>query len=195
MENKKEIEAIQITFENCVGITIPYKCVTQLDYKTKKYAGECGKDSNINGIITNLDCIIENNGSIIYDADYMEDGSSPIQRLSQYNDICYFDIIYKDGTRESNYVKWYYKNNYDDPQENKNQTSELLRYNKIHIHVEPYIPQYTIFEIFAFPPRTTFKDEENNKYEIQLNSSGKYIDMPMTEKYINMKYTVDKKEG
>lgn len=91
-------------------------------------------------------------------------------------------------------VKWYYKNDFDDPQENKNQISKLLRYNKIHIYVEPYIPKYTLNEIFNFQPGTIFKDEENNKYTLKLNSSGKYIDIPMTEKYINMKYIADRKE-
>lgn len=195
MENKKEIETIQIAFENCVGITIPYRCIKQLNYETKKYSGEYGTDRNIDNIITSLDCIIENDGGISFNLPWMDNRQSPIQRLNQYNDICYFDIIYKDGIKESNSVEWYYDDFYAEPKENKNQTSKLLRYNKIHIHVEPYIPQYTIFEIFSFPPRTIFKDDENNKYEIQLNSSGKYIDMPMTEKYINMKYTVDKKEG
>lgn len=194
MENKKEIETIQIAFENCVGITIPYYCIKQLNYETKEYCGEYGMDKDINGIITNLDCIIENDGSISFNHLWMDDGQSPIQRLNQYNDICYFDIIYKDGTRESNYVEWYYENDYDDPQENKNQTSKLLRYNKIHIYVKPYIPQYTIQEIFSFPIGTHLQDERGNKYIILPNGQGiKSIDLYstcLTEENINMKFII-----
>lgn len=184
MDNKKEIEAISIVFENCESILIPYNCVRKLDYKSSIQEN---KDYDL---ITELDCIIENNGSIKYDTTWSSNTISPIARICQYNDICYFDIIYTDNTKQSNYIKWYYENDYDNPQTNKNQTSKLLEYNKAHIHVEPYIPKYTLSELFGFPPKTIFKDEENNKYEMQLNSSGKYINIPMTEKYINMKYTI-----
>lgn len=138
--SEKEIDHIEICFEDCESIIIPYNCVKELYYKSNTQQNE---DCDL---ITELDCIIENDGSTKYSTTWSGNTTSPITRINQYNDICYFDIIYKDGIKKSNYVDWYYKDDYDQSEENKNQTSELLEYNKIHIHVEPYIPQRTISE-------------------------------------------------
>lgn len=183
-EIKENLKGVQIVFENCESIFIPISCIKQLKYKMQDYKG----NNNIKHLITNLDCIIENDGSITETCGFSSEIQSPIQRINQYNDITYFDFVWKDDSQDSNYVKWYYKNEYDDPQSNKNQATKLLRYNKIHIIVKPYIPKYSINELFQFNSGTKIKDEDGIFYTIEMNNNIKHLDIPMDERHIKMSY-------
>lgn len=193
MKNEKELKqallkylkGIQIVFENCESIFVPIQCIKQLKYKMEDYKG----NSDIKHLITNLDCIIENDGSITRNPNF-SNNESPIQRINRYNDITYFDFTYKDESQDSNYVHWYSdKDSYCDSQSNVNQSSELLRYNKIHIIVKPYIPKYSINELFQFKSGTLFQDEDKQYFElVQKKNGDKYLNIPMDEKHINMSY-------
>ena len=182
-EIKKNLKGVQIVFENCESMFIPTNCIKQLKYEMEEYTD----DDNIKNLITKLDCIIENNGSITKPGFTKECKTSPIQRINQYNDITYFDFVYKDDSKDSNYVHWY-NDEYGYCQNNNGQSSELLRYNKIHIIVKPYIPKYSINEIFQFPIGTKIKDEDETIYTIEIDNDIKHINIPMDEKHINMSY-------
>jgi hypothetical protein len=182
-EIKEKLKGIQIVFENCESMFIPINCIKQLKYEMEEYKG----DSDIKNLITKLDCVIENNGTITRNPDFVEK-ESPIQRINQYDDICYFDFMYKDGSQDSNYVHWYNDENKYNSENNDGQSSKLLRYNKIHIIVKPYIPKYSINEIFQFPVGTKIKDENEVVYIIEINNDIKHINIPMDEKHINMSY-------
>lgn len=157
-----QIKNIQIDFENCEGISIPYNCFKNLTFKLD----ETKKDENCDGHIINMECTIIDNGNITYSTTWSSNRTSPIERLNQYEDICWFDILYSDDTKKSYYVDWYYESDYANPQENKNQTNQLMDYKTIHIKVEPYEQKYTVSEIFDFDEGTKFKDEDNNLYYI-----------------------------
>lgn len=175
----KKIKQINMTFENCESVVIPNVCIKKLDYKLDK------KDN-----IINLDCIIENDGSICSNP---FDNKSPIQRINEYDDITSIDIIYTDNSSNNYCVSWYDDGYYHIQSSNKNQYSKILRYNKIHIIIEPFIPTYKINEIFDLPIGTIIQGEDQNKYTIySFKNNSKRTDIPMDMEHITMKYIVSK---
>ena len=179
---KKNLKAIEFVFENTESMCIPIECINKLDFEI---------DNNNKNVFTYLNCVIKNNGSI---KSYPDDSTSPILRLSKWDDICNCNFIFKNGLPEDHSIEWYVEDNpYIIEQSNKGQSSNLLRYNIIEILIKPYIPTYTIQEIFSLPIGTHIQDEEGNKYIILPNEQDiKTIDLYstcLTEKSINMKFT------
>lgn len=180
---KKELKAIEFVFENMESMYIPIDCINKLDFEI---------DNGNKNVFTYLNCIIEDNGSIKSNPD---DSASPICRLSRFDDICDCNFIFKDNSHEEYGVQWYREDNpYIIEENNKGQSSNLLRYNMIEILIKHYIPQYTIQEIFSFPIGTHLQDERGNKYIILPNGQGiKSIDLYstcLTEENINMKFII-----
>lgn len=85
-----EISAIQFTFENCEGITIPISCFSDLKYKIEK------------GCMTEFQANIKDNLHI--DCSELYDSCvSPIQRISK-NDITQIQLIKKGKSNDYNVI-------------------------------------------------------------------------------------------
>lgn len=179
----KKIKQINISCGEDI-IFVPYRCIKKLEYDSIL-------QDKKNYIITQLDCIIENDGSILNKQNINQ---LPIQRINSYNDITYFDFVYDNNFIKENRIKWYGDDIfYDLPTFNKNQTSKLLRYNKIHIRIKPFVRKYTIKEIFELPIGTILQGEDKNKYTVySFENNNKRSDIPMDMEHINMNYTIDK---
>jgi hypothetical protein len=165
----KNIKEIHFSFENCEGIIVPYECFSRFDFTT---------DAEDKFKITHLNCEIKDNGNSKYTTTWTNNNTSPIQRLGQYPDITSIDITYDDNSNDDYGVKWYWddEDEYNIPEENKNQHNNLIGYNEIHITVKPYIKSYFIYEIFNLPTNTLLKDDTENTYIILLDeNSNKYL--------------------
>ena len=172
----KKIKSIKFVLENCESISVPYECLDKFEY----VADKTKTDEDHTGYITNLDCIVKDNGNMEYGMTWDGNETTPIQRLNKYNDICWIDIFYEDGLKENYGVNWYYDEDdeYCNSQNNENQTNKLINYKTLHIIVKPYVPKYSIMDIFdfSFDKDTTFKGKDDSKiYEVKLSDKGKYI--------------------
>ena len=121
---KKEIEEILVVFENCEQIKIGAK-----DIKAFKH-----RDEEI--LLETVD-----NGDSEYISTYSENKTSPLQRLTEYNDITSLEVHYRNGQVEKINPEWYYENEWCSPQENKYQINEVIDYKnrRITISKEQYI--------------------------------------------------------
>ena len=121
---KKEIEEILVVFENCEQIKIGAK-----DIKLFKH----NKDEIL------LETI--DNGDSEYISTWSENTISPLQRLTEYNDITSIQVHYKDGQVEKINPEWYYENEWYSPDNNKYQINEVIDYKnrRITISKEQYI--------------------------------------------------------
>ena len=146
----KKIKQINMTFENCESVVIPNVCIKKLDYKLDK------KDN-----IINLDCIIENDGSICSNP---FDNKSPIQRINEYDDITSIDIIYTDNSSNNYCVSWYDDGYYHIQSSNKNQYSKILRYNK-----------NKKYEEYVFEPLPDMTDAIERYKQIHGNDMWNYL--------------------
>ena len=120
----KQIEFLEIGFENCEGIKIGAK-----DIKLFKY--------NKNEIL--LETI--DNGNSEYISTWSENRISPLQRLTEHNDITSIEVHYKDGQVEEINPEWYYENEWHCPDNNEYQINEMIDYKnrRITISKEQYI--------------------------------------------------------
>ena len=120
----KEILFLETVFENCEAIKIGAK-----DIKLFKH----NKDEIL------LETI--DNGDSEYISTWSENTISPLQRLTEHNDITSIHVHYKDGQVEKINPEWYYENEWCSPQENKYQINEVIDYKnrRIAISKEQYI--------------------------------------------------------
>ena len=120
----KEILFLETVFENCEAIKIGAK-----DIKLFKH----NKDEIL------LETI--DNGDSEYISTWSENTISPLQRLTEHNDITSIHVHYKDGQVEKINPEWYYENEWCSPQENKYQINEVIDYKnrRITISKEQYI--------------------------------------------------------
>lgn len=178
--NNKTIKNVEFVLENCETVIVSYGCFEQLIINN-------GQELKNKDTITNLECIIKDTGNIEYGSTWSDNKTSPIERLSKYNDITQIEITYIDDSKEHFYVQWYD----EDPNSNKNQNSILVDYRILHINIKPHIHKTTVTEIFDYPEGTRFKGDDNNIYEISENEKGKYIEnMMLEEAYMKMGYTL-----
>lgn len=153
-----EISAIQFTFENCEGITIPISCFSDLNYKIGK---ECMTEFQA-GIKDNLhiDC------SELYDQSV-----SPIQRISQ-NDITQIQLIGKDNSKVNYGVIWEEHN----PNYNGYQKSISYSYTDINISINKKNYTEGIFHVLRDNEvGNTFIDIHGCRCKICENDNGRYL--------------------
>jgi len=183
------IKNVKFHLENCESILVPFECFKEFKI--------IENNKNPNEIFI-FECIIVDNGKVNYSTTWHNNITSPIYRLSQYNDICYIIITYNDGSIKEYSVRWYD----NDPHNNKNQTSKMHDYKTIHIKIKPYIKKYTIDKVFKFKVGTKFKDNQNNIYIIMKQNNTKKLclfqqnsikDLLLEAKYINTKFIKIKK--
>ena len=160
------IKEIKFVLENCESINIPYECFDKFEFTT---------DSD-NEYIQTLNCTITDNGKIEYGMTYDGNITSPVQRLNKYRDICCVNIIYNDESTVEGNIKWH--DNIDNEDMNDNQTNELIDYRTINIKIVPFIPKYSLIDIFNLTVGTTLKGEDDGQiYEIESNygDNNKYL--------------------
>lgn len=153
-----EISAIQFTFENCEGITIPISCFSNLKYKIDgKHISDF--QANIKDNL-NIDC----NG-------LCNQSMSPIQRISQ-NDITDIEFIGKDGVSKNYYVLWgnYYH------EVNSYQKSVIHNYTDIDISINKKNYTEDIFQVLRDNEvGDTFIDMHGCNCKICENDNGRYL--------------------
>lgn len=120
----KEILFLETVFENCEGVKIGAK-----DIKLFKY----NKDEIL------LETI--DNGDSEYISTWSENRISPLQRLTEHNDITSIEVHYKDGQVEEINPEWYYESEWHCPDNNEYQINEMIDYKnrRITISKEQYI--------------------------------------------------------
>ena len=107
-----EVKAISFGFENCEGceISIEYIWHFSVNEITKLKTYHCSNGMREYSVVNKLHVQFEKK----FD-DYTEKtdyGDFVITRLSKYNDICWFGIIYGDGSKEDYMVGWKGDNQY-----------------------------------------------------------------------------------
>ena len=185
MENK--IKGVQFVLENCESITIPYQCFDKFEITTD----DIKNDDTQDGYIKTLDCTIKDHGNIEYGGIIFVKDISPIKRLSNYNDITWIYIYYKDKSQKKYYTNWYDGDKYYN-EDNKNQTSELIDYRTINVKIAPYILRYSLADIFEFAVGEAFqgeKDKATIKIEWDINGN-KFISNinKLTEQQVRQSY-------
>lgn len=120
----KDIESIDLIFENCEYMRIPIESFKSLEIE------KANDDSY------SLSCIIEGVDKI-QDSLYKE-YFNPFQRIVDYDDITSIEIRYKNGDVNNLYMIWEgdYSNFY--------QESYLLRFNKIKININKEVKQVKV---------------------------------------------------
>lgn len=129
-----EVNAISFGFENCDSVEIPIEYV---------YA------FNVNGITKSRsyypngqglhEYTVANKLYVSFEKTFEEYkgetsfGTPVKERLEKYNDICWFDIIYDDGTTDSYQVAW--SNEEEDQYSNKGQKVTTDFYGQLLIEV------------------------------------------------------------
>lgn len=101
-----KVKAISFGFENCEGCEIPIEYIWHFSVNeiTKLKTYHCSNGMRAYSVVNKLHVQFEKK----FD-DYTEKtdyGDLVITRLSKYNDICWFGIIYEDGTKEDYMVGW-----------------------------------------------------------------------------------------
>lgn len=120
----KKIKSICVSFENCEGIKIGARDIKRF----RSYEGEILLD-------------VVDNGNSEYTSTWSDNSKSPLQRLTDYNDITSIEVCYEDDTNKMINPEWYYENEWHTPQENKYQINKVIDYKNrtILISKEQYI--------------------------------------------------------
>ena len=173
---EKEIEKIELVLENCETIIIPFGCFDNFEFTT----GDSKRDDTCDGYIKTLVCTINDHGNIDYGMTFCTD-ISPIKRLSEYNDITWIYIYYKDKSSKRYYIN-----------DCKNQISKLIDYRTIEIKIAPYTPKYSLADTFEFAVGEAFQGEEDKaiiKIEWDINGN-KFISniTKLTEQQVRQSY-------
>lgn len=174
-----KIKGIEFILENCEGVYIPF---------------ECFKEFKINGE-TDIQTIIQKNS--IHDCTFKIIGNgqekyirgfnttvTPLQRLAQYNDVCYIEIYFTNGDKIK--MDCWHGNM---PCDNEWQSTIMHNYNEITLAIEP--KKYIFKEILEFPIGSQFLDKDDNLYTLKQDNCERYIELPsknLSLKQLNMKY-------
>lgn len=101
-----EVKAISFGFENCEGCEIPIEYVWHFSINeiTKLKTYHCSNGMREYAVVNKLHVQFEKKFDDYTDkTDY---GDFVVTRVSKYNDICWFGIIYEDGSKEDYMVGW-----------------------------------------------------------------------------------------
>ena len=179
--NFKEVESIDINFENCEWIQLPIGCFENLEI-------ECSDLVNYKGEIKSLKCnIIDRFG--IKDGYLTNVLQSPIQRINQYNDIVRIHLKYKNGEEIVLVTPWHDDWNYTN---NNNQHSKLISYKEIELYIAENSKEYTLSEALEeLNDGDIIIDSKGNEYEIcVLEETGeKYLNSFIKQSILNEIFT------
>lgn len=127
MDSKNlNIKEIEIIFENCESIIIPFECFKKFDYVTNETQ------------MLALSCLIEDNGNLKYSGILMDSEITPLNRLVEYEDIACVKIFFCNDTSRLYYVIW----NDGVLDNNKDQCSRLLSHKEVSIEIKQYIETF-----------------------------------------------------
>lgn len=121
-ENKKDIESILIFFENCESVSVNVE-----DIETMNFNGITSEMNFVNGGMNSKKIAKQTIVRLKPSANVQcSNFNTPIfKRVKDYNDICLFQINYKDGTKETMYVSYIIDKNTQ--HDNWNQQSKILK--------------------------------------------------------------------
>lgn len=120
-----KIKHLEIGFENCEVIKIGVKDIKMF------------KNTNEEILLETVD-----NGDSEYISTWSENKISPLQRLTDYNDITSIEVHYEEGNEaETITPEWYYENEWCCPENNAYQINEVIDYKnrKVVISKQQYI--------------------------------------------------------
>lgn len=170
----KKIKESEFVLENGESIIVPYECFKKFDDSN----GECN-------------FIIKDNGGIRYKRTCGVNTINPLQRLNYHNDITKIYIKYDDNTENIIRPNWYYENDYDIPQNNQYQKSELLSFNELHISISKNNYTLSLSEVFDLNDRAVV--EGVNSKEIFRIKDGRITSVnpiAITQEFVNDRYII-----
>lgn len=110
-----EVKAISFGFENCEGCEIPIEYVWYFSVEnvTKLKSYHCSNGIREYSVANKLSVQFEQKFyGYVEKSDF---GDLVIERICKYNDICWFNILYVDGSQEKYMVKWQVDDQYTNP--------------------------------------------------------------------------------
>lgn len=102
----KKIKSIEITFENCDGVTIPFECIRYISLRNiteNLCASSFSKKFNRTKEIGNLFVSFNDKFDLLVCS---FTGDSAKDRILKHNDITQISVIYEDGESEWFFVNW-----------------------------------------------------------------------------------------
>ena len=129
------VKAIGFCFENCESVEIPIEYVYTFNISDiTKYRSYYPHEQGLHEYTVTNKLYVSFEKSFSECEEKTSFGSSVKERLEKYNDICWFDIVYDDGTRDTYQVAWSNKEE-NDQYSNKGQKVQTDFYGQLLIEV------------------------------------------------------------
>lgn len=170
----KKIKEVKFLLENCESIIVPYECFKEFDDSNGEY-----------------NFTIKDNGCIDYGETFSSNEKTPLQRLNHYDDIVKIYVKYDDDTESIIRPDWYYENEWDNPQNNQYQKSELLSFNELHISISKNNYTLSLSDVFSLDGEIIIEGVNSKKrFRIKDKSITSIKPSAITQEFINDRYII-----
>lgn len=170
----KKIKEVEFLLENCESIIVPYECFKEFDDSNGEY-----------------NFTIKDNGQIRYGTTFGNNTTTPLQRLNLFDDITNMYLKYEDNAESPIRINWYYKNEWDNPQNNQYQKSELLSFNELHISISKNNYTLSLSDVFSLDGEIIIEEVNSKKrFRIKDKSITSIKPSAITQEFINDRYII-----